>query len=206
MNPIETLSEIFAHFPGIGPRQAKRFVYYLLSRDRDTVDSFVEAVKKLRAETLQCTECRRYFAIGSSSQAHRPVCNICADANRDSSLLMLVPRDADFDAVEKSGSYKGYYFILGGSLPILEKEPNKRIRVEELKKKIEKSKSNLKEIILAMNANAEGENTEIFIKETLAPLLHHATFSTLGRGLSTGVELEYADPDTLKNALLHRTK
>lgn len=203
MNSIDTLAEIFAHFPGIGPRQAKRFVYYLLSRDKGTVDSFVRAVEKLKLETLQCTECMRYFARNGSARA---VCNVCSDSHRDNSLLMIVPRDADFDAIEKSGSYKGYYFILGGSLPILEKEPERRIRISDLKALISKKKDELKEIILAMNANAEGENTEIFIKESLSPIVPNATFSTLGRGLSTGSELEYADPDTLKNALLHRTK
>jgi recombination protein RecR len=202
VNPIETLSEIFAHFPGIGPRQAKRFVYYLLSRDKNTIESFVGAVEKLKAETLQCMECKRYFAKGNSTKS---VCNICSDEHRDKSLLMLVPRDADFEAVEKSGGYKGLYFILGGSLPILEKEPAKRIRIKDLESRIKRDADKIKEIILAMNANAEGENTEIFIKETLSPLLPDVTFSTLGRGLSTGAELEYADPDTLKNALLHRS-
>lgn len=203
MNSIETLAEIFAHFPGIGPRQAKRFVYYLLSRDKSTVETFVNAVEKLRAETLQCTECKRYFAALGSSRAQSPVCNVCGDSSRDKSLLMIVPRDADFDAVEKSGSYKGHYFILGGSLPILEKEPEKRIRIRELESRIKKGKE-IKEIILAMNANAEGENTAIFIKEKFKDT--GIAFSELGRGLSTGSELEYADPDTLKNALLHRTK
>ncbi|MEK7194481.1 MAG: recombination mediator RecR [Patescibacteria group bacterium] len=200
MNSIETLAEMFSHFPGIGPRQAKRFVYYLLSRDKGTTQAFVDAVERLKTETLQCTECKRYFTKNGSAKS---ICNICSDEHRDRTLLMLVPRDADFDAVEKSGGYKGYYFILGGSLPILEKEPQKRIRVSELEKRIGKSKKDLKEIILAMNANAEGENTAIFIKEKFKDT--DILFSELGRGLSTGSELEYADPDTLKNALLHRT-
>ena len=201
MNSIETLAEIFAHFPGIGPRQAKRFVYYLLSRDTSTIETLLKSVEKLRAETLQCSECKRFFAKNGSTKS---VCNICSDEHRDSSLLMLVPRDADFDAVEKSGGYKGLYFVLGGSLPILEKEPERKIRIKDLMTKVQKNKKKIKEIILAMNANAEGENTAIFIKEKFKDL--NILFSELGRGLSTGAELEYADPDTLKNALLHRTK
>ena len=118
-------------------------------------------------------------------------------------MLMIVPRDIDFEAVERSGSYNGHYFILGGVVPILEKEPEKRIRIKELEARINKGK-NLKEIILAMNANIDGENTAEFLKHKCQrPSL---TFSTLGRGLSTGAELEYADPETLKNAFLHRTK
>ena len=118
-------------------------------------------------------------------------------------MLMVVPRDIDFEAVEKSGGYHGLYFVLGGVVPILEKEPEKRIRINDLQKTINKRKSHLKEIILAMNANIDGENTAEFLK-------HHIGVSyvvtTLGRGLSTGAELEYADPETLKNAFLHRTK
>ena len=201
MNSIETLAEIFSHFPGIGPRQAKRFVYYLLSRDTSTIETLIRSVEKLKAETLQCSECKHYFAKNGSTKA---ICHICSDEHRDASLLMLVPRDADFEAVEKSGGYNGLYFVLGGSLPILEKEPAKRIRIKELEAKIKKGAKEIKEIILAMNANAEGENTAIFIKEKFKDL--GIPFSELGRGLSTGSELEYADPDTLKNALLHRTK
>ena len=118
-------------------------------------------------------------------------------------MLMVVPRDIDFEAVERAGSYNGYYFILGGVVPILEKEPERRIRVKELENRIKGSKA-IKEIILAMNANLDGENTAEFIKQRFKTL--PLAFSTLGRGLATGSELEYADPETLKNALLHRTK
>ena len=118
-------------------------------------------------------------------------------------MLMVVPRDIDFEAVERSGSYQGYYFILGGVVPILEKAPEKRIRIKELEIRISKDK-NIKEIILAMNANLDGENTAEFIKQKYQGL--SLIFSSLGRGLSTGAELEYADPETLKNAFLHRTK
>lgn len=201
MNSIETLAEIFSHFPGIGPRQAKRFVYYLLSRDKGTIATFINAVEQLKKETQQCSECQRYYAKNGSS---KNVCKICADEGRDSSQLMIVPRDADFEAVEKSGSYRGRYFVLGGSLPILEKEPEKRIRIKNLELRITREKGKLKEVILAMNANAEGENTADFLKERLAN--SDLKISELGRGLSTGSELEYADPETIKSALLHRTE
>lgn len=205
MNPIDKLTEIFSHFPGIGPRQAKRFVYYLLSRNQETLNTLIDSIQTLKKETTQCSECMRFFST-PPGHLHNALCPICADEHRDKTLLMLVPRDADLEAVEKSRSYHGLYFVLGGSLPILEKEPGKRIRINDLQKLINKRKSDLKEIILAMNANAEGENTTDFLKEYLAPLVPGASFSTLGRGLSTGAELEYADPETLKNALLHRTQ
>lgn len=200
MNSIDKLSEIFSKFPGIGPRQAKRFVYFLLSRNGDYTGELVKAIQNLKKEITQCKECMRFFAKNGYVS---DLCSICSDESRDSSMLMLVPRDIDFEAVEKSGSYNGLYFILGGVVPILDKEPEKRIRLKELETKIKKNKD-LKEVILAMNANIDGENTAEFIKQKYSgsPI----TFSTLGRGLSTGAELEYADPETLKNAFLHRTK
>ncbi len=204
MNFIDKLSEIFARFPGIGPRQAKRFVYFLLSRNGDYSSELIKAIQGLKKEIIQCGECMRFFARPSAGGGHGSnLCSICGDDTRDRSMLMIVPRDIDFEAVERSGGYKGYYFILGGVVPILEKEPEKRIRVKELKAKIKKGKD-IKEIILAMNANLDGENTAEYIKENFGN--ESITFSTLGRGLSTGAELEYADPETLKNAFLHRTK
>ncbi|MDO8569766.1 MAG: toprim domain-containing protein [bacterium] len=200
MNSIDKLSEIFARFPGIGPRQAKRFVYFLLSRNSDYTSELVRAVQNLKKEIIQCGKCMRFFT--KNGQISK-LCSVCADETRDSSMLMIVPRDIDFEAVERSGSYNGYYFILGGVVPILEKEPEKRIRINELKNLINKKKADLKEIILAMNANLDGENTAEYLKQYIG---RGYVISILGRGLSTGAELEYADPETLKNAFLHRTK
>ena len=203
MNSIDRLSEIFGKFPGIGPRQAKRFVYFILSRNNGYTDDLVRAIQEIKKEIIQCSECHRFYPKNDSPST---LCSICLNDTRDASMLMIVPRDIDLEAVERSGSYKGFYFVLGGSVPILEKEPEKRIRVNELKKLIAKKKDTLKEIILAMNANSEGENTADYLKQELVLGGTSYTFSILGRGLSTGAELEYADPDTLKNAFLHRTK
>ena len=203
MDAINKLAELFKDFPGIGPGQAKRFVYYLLYRNNGFSEDLIHAVKDLNKEIIQCEECMRYFA-GPEHSRGTKICSICSDKHRDDSMLMIVPRDIDFEAVEKSGSYKGHYFVLGGSLPILEKEPEKRIRIEKLQETINKKQKTLKEVILAMNANADGENTADYLKEKFKSL--NFTISVLGRGLSTGAELEYADPETLKTAFLHRTK
>ncbi len=194
------MAELFGKFPGIGPRQAKRFVYFLLSRNNGYTSELIGAIQNIKKEIIQCEECMRFYA--KNGHAGK-LCAICSDDSRDSSMLMVVPRDIDLDVVEKSGSYNGYYFVLGGVVPILEKEPEKKIRIKDLGFRIqERMKNGLKEIILAMNANIEGENTADYIKQRCqgAPL----TFSTLGRGLSTGAELEYADPETLKSAFQNR--
>src|SRR3989344_6248853 len=205
MNSIERLAEIFSKFPGIGPRQARRFVYFLLSRSGSDLNELVKYVQELKKEIIQCESCLRFFAKNGHATT---LCSVCYDDTRDASRLCVVPRDIDFESIEKSGSYKGYYFILGGVVPVLEKEPEKRIRNNELRIRIEKGlKNGLKEIILAMNANLDGESTAEYIKNQLSNLpTSELIITTLGRGLSTGAELEYADPDTLKNAFLHRTK
>lgn len=200
MNSIDKLSEIFSKFPGIGPRQAKRFVYFLLSRNGDYSGALVKAIQGLKKEIAQCKKCMKFYTKNGHSSA---ACSICSDESRDVTMLMVVPRDIDLEAVEKSGSFNGHYFVLGGVVPILEKEPDRRIRIKELESRIKKDKG-IKEIILAMNANLDGENTAEFIKDRFGNA--DLVFSTLGRGLSTGAELEYADPETLKNAFLHRTK
>lgn len=204
MNSIDKLSEIFSKFPGIGPRQARRFVYFLLSRNSNFSGELTQAIQNLKRDIIQCEECQRFYPLTGSGHV---LCSICSDDTRDSSMLMVVPRDIDLDAVEKSGSYKGHYFVLGGVVPILEKEPEKRIRLNELMNKVKKS-DGLKEIILAMNANNDGEHTADFLKSELSTPNQGEglVISVLGRGLSTGTELEYADPETLKSAFLHRTK
>lgn len=200
MNSIDRLTELFKSFPGIGPRQAKRFVYYLLSRNGSYSDELTRAIQNLKAEIAQCSSCLKFFV---KTQHEAKSCSICSDESRDSSQLCIVPRDIDLEAIEKSGSYKGYYFVLGGVVPILEKEPEKKIRIEELEARVKKD-TNIKEIILAMNANQDGEHTAEYLREKFKNT--SIVFSELGRGLSTGIELEYADPETLKNAFLHRTK
>lgn len=204
MNSIDKLAELFGKFPGIGPRQARRFVYFILSRNTSYTSELVQAIQDIKKEISQCDECMKFFTqtqLGSEASK----CGICTDDTRDNSMLMVVPRDIDMESVEKSGSYNGYYFVLGGVVPILEKEPEKRVRIQELKKVISNKKEDLKEIILGMNANIEGENTAEYIKQQCqGASLTSLIFSTLGRGLSTGAELEYADPETLKNAFQNR--
>ena len=121
---------------------------------------------------------------------------------------MLVSHDVDFENIERTKFYNGYYFIIGGSIPILEKDPEKRIRQKELLNTIEKRiGEGLSEIIIALNYNPEGENTLSYLKEILTRLnlVSKVKISTLGRGLSTGTELEYSDSDTIKNALRNRS-
>jgi len=197
MDHIEELARALAKLPGIGPRQGKRFVYYLLSASADERKKLAELITSLGKDVKQCPDCLRYFN-GSSAN----VCNYCTDKTRDDSLLMLVEKDQDLSAVERAGTYKGRYFVLGGVLTLSGKGA---IREKELLKVVEKRlKNNLKELVLALSATSEGEHTTDRVRELLAPYRDHLKISELGRGLATGSELEYSDAETLRAALINR--
>ncbi len=202
MNAIDRLTEIFKEFPGIGERQARRFVYFLMFRNGDYSLNVSNLILQLKKEISQCRECFRFFVISNSVDK---VCDICGDANIDTTELMVVEKDSDLESVRKSRVYDGKYFILGGLVPIVEKTTKSRVRIEELKSKI-KNSAELKEIILAFSLSPQGDHTDQYVREQLAELVNslNIKISSLGRGLSTGTELEYSDNDTLRNALKNR--
>lgn len=209
MDNIEKLSHLFSEFPGIGLRQSKRFVYFLMTRNPEFLEDMMNLISNLKNEIKSCENCQRFF---QKNQSNSAICEICGDKNRDKTKLMIVSRDIDLETVEKSGSYNGMYFVLGGSVPILEKNPENKIRLKKLISyledivKTEDENGKLKEIILGLNANPTGEHTADFLKNALSSLSskYGIKISTLGRGLSTGTELEYSDADTIKNAMKNR--
>ncbi len=203
MDSINKLIEYFSEFPGIGPRQAKRFAYFLLTKNKSYLESLTKNINELKQSIRTCGQCFKFYTKDANDS---PTCSICKNVNRDNSIIMIVSRDVDLEIIEKSHSFNGKYFVLGGTVPILDKNPETRIRSRELLKRIGVLDGTLKEIILALNANSEGENTTDYLKSILSPLAikHSIKISILGRGLSTGTELEYSDSDTIKNALKNR--
>lgn len=205
MNPLKRLAELFSEFPGIGPRHARRMVYFLLGREPRFLVDLAEIIGNLKTGVTICTSCFRFF---EKDRGESPLCSICRDASRDQTLLLVVSYDADLETMEKTGIYNGLYFVLGGTIPLLDKSPENRIRERELLSLInERAKAGeLKEIIFAMNATPEGENTYSYLEDKMKLLQdkHKIKITLLGRGLSTGSELEYSDKETLKNALKNR--
>jgi len=197
---ITKLAELFQKFPGIGPRQARRFVYFLLGQDKEVLNDLADQIKKIRAQVVECKECHRFF----DADGYADVCDICSSPNRDEHLLMIVEKDADLDAIEKSGLYHGKYFVLGGTIPILN-HVNEALRSDALGALVAKRKPQLAEVIIATSASPEGDVTADHIREVVEPILGGTIrISLLGRGLSTGTELEYSDTETIKNALANR--
>lgn len=197
MDPIERLSALFEKFPGIGPRQAQRFVQYLLRSSPSLRREMIESLQELGGSVIQCTQCMRYF--GSSRSSKSGTCGICSNHERDDTQLSVVASDADLLAIERSGTFRGRYFVLGGTIS-LASEQMSGLRVTELMRTL-KDRFELNEVILAFPANPEGDATAIRLKEELSSEFPMLSITSLGRGLSTGSELEYADPETIKSAL-----
>jgi recombination protein RecR len=200
MDAIERLAAAFAEFPGVGPRQARRMVFWLLRKPRGFAEELARLLPAIAAGVRPCPSCFRY-----SEAPQGQLCRICASPDRDPSTLLVVCRDQDLEGVERAGAYRGRYFVLGGSAPILEKSPERLIRLSELCARAEKDAA-LKEIVVATNATADGDYTAKVVREWLEPIAasRGLRVTLLGRGLSTGAELEYADPDTVRAAISGR--
>ncbi len=207
MTNLDKLVAYFEKFPGIGGRQAKRFAFHILTMpEADTIE-LANLIKDLHATVTECASCHRFFAHASSSTT--PLCSICDNPNRDHSKLLVVAQDSDIIAIERSGLYDGLYFVLGGSVPLLHSDDTKRLRGGTLKATVEaRMPAGLTEVILAFAVNPDGENTARYVESIINSIEvttePKPTVSQLGRGLSTGSELEYADPETIKSALTNR--
>lgn len=203
MTSLEKLASLFERFPGIGPRQARRFVYHLLKQNKNDVKILSELISSIQDTVTECNGCFRFF----SKNGKENVCEICSNKERNASLLMVVERDVDIPPIERSGVYDGYYFVLGGTIPLLESEDTKKLRGRALKATVgERIQGGLKEVVLAFAVNPDGENTARYVESLISSYKDKSDLkiTVLGRGLSTGSELEYVDPETIKNALQNR--
>lgn len=202
-DPIEKLSRYFKEFPGIGERQAKRFVYFLLHKNPNYVKELGDDIVSIKDLIHQCPSCFLFFE-GKKDE----LCEVCKDIKTDKTSLLIVEKDADYENIKKSRNYSGMYFILGGLAPIVTKDTPTFLRLKELLSTIESraKTNNLKEIIIALSLNPQGEHTDMYLREKISPLQDKYKFKvvSLGRGLSTGTELEYSDSETIKNALKNR--
>lgn len=203
MDPIEKLAEYFKEFPGIGERQSKRFVYFLLHKNPNYVKELGDSINSIKNLIHQCPSCFLFFR-GNKDE----LCITCKNIKTDRTSLLIIEKDADFENIKRSKNYGGMYFILGGLAPIVTKETPTFLRLKELLSTIENRAKNddLKEIIIALSLNPQGEHTDMYLREKMSPLQEKYNFKivSLGRGLSTGTELEYSDSETIKNALKNR--
>jgi recombination protein RecR len=197
MDHIDELARALSRLPGIGPRQARRFVYHLLASPLSERVKLASLITSLEDSVHQCPRCLRFY-----TDSTKTLCRYCADDTRDDTLLLVVEKDQDLASVERAGTYRGRYFVLGGTLTLSGKGV---IREKELLRAVEtRLKEGLREVVLALSATSEGEHTADHIRSLLAPHRDHLKVSMLGRGLATGSELEYSDAETLRAALSNR--
>ncbi|MEN9582804.1 MAG: recombination protein RecR, recombination protein RecR [Candidatus Parcubacteria bacterium] len=203
---IEELSEFFKRFPGIGERQARRFVYFLIERNDEFRKNLADKILTLSKQVTQCRECFRFFQTDGNE-----LCEICASGTRDESLVMVVEKDADIVAVERSG-FLGKYFVFGGLIPIADEKIIAHTKLAELENYLKRKQGKIKELVLGFPMNPSGDHTDQYVRKILEEKNgmqqtgagQNFRLASLGRGLSTGTELEYSDPETIKNALKNR--
>ncbi len=200
-SPIEKLINLFSRFPTIGPRTATRFAFYCLNASDEEIKNLISELEELKKSVTNCRICFR------SVLKEEELCSICKDKKRNHETLCIIEKETDLLSIEKTNEYNGIYFILGGTVSPLKKEDLKKIRIDDLQKRIKNHKSfglpKIKEVIIATNQTTEGEATAIYLTRVLNSLEIKST--RLGRGLSTGAELEYADEETLSSALKGRS-
>ncbi len=193
--PIQNLINQFSKLPLVGPRQAARFVFHLIKQPKTELEEFAKALLDVSKNLKKCSLC---FRIAESSD----ICSICEDSKRDKATICIVEKDTDIEAIEKTSRYKGLYHILGGN-EIKDFDPKnlEELHLKELMARIKDSKE-IKEIIIATSATTTGDTLALYISRLFKSL--NIKITRLGRGLSTGSELEYMDEETLSQALIGR--
>ena len=189
VEPVARLIEELGKLPGIGPKTASRLTFFLLRADADQAQALAEAIQAMRAQVTLCTRCFN-ITVGD-------LCRICSGAARDQSKLCVVEEPLDVLAIERTGAYRGLYHVLHGHIAPLEGIYREDLKIDQLLARVRGEPIN--EVILAMNPNTEGEATAFLLLKDLAPLGVRVTRPA--RGLPTGGDLEWADPDTLGAAL-----
>lgn len=193
---LQKTIDAFGSLPGVGPRTAERYAYYLLRGDESKAHALAHSLKELHTSVGYC---RKTFALVEKGQELSP---LYTDPGRDKTLVAVVAEPFDVVAIEKTGHFRGTYHVLGGLVSPIDGVGPENLHIQALLDRIKEDK--VKEIILATNASVEGESTALYIQQQLAG--SKVKMSRLARGLAVGVDLEYADQITLTRALENRQK
>jgi recombination protein RecR len=193
---IQDLINEFSRFPGIGPKTAQRFVFYLLRKQSQDIDKIVDYLKKIK-DFKTCSSCNNF--------SETDICPICQDKKRDQTVITIIAEPQDLMAIEKIGEYNGIYFILGGLINTSQDITPDKIKIKQL---IERLRAEpIKEIIFALSSTLEGESTTLYLVNLIKKdfnLNKKIKLTKVARGLPLGGEIEYADEITLSEALKER--
>jgi recombination protein RecR len=189
--PLAELIDALGQLPGVGPRSAERYAYYILRANPDKSKLLADKLNQLHSKIAYCP---KTFALIETDQKLSP---LYTDSKRNKQLVAVVADPFDIVALEKTNSFNGTYHVLGGLISPIDNVGPEQLRIKELVQRIDEDK--VKELILATNASVEGESTALLITQQLVDRPVEVT--RLARGLPVGVDLEYADQITLTRAL-----
>ena len=186
---LQELTDQFARLPGIGGKTAQRLAFHVLSLPLEDAESFAEAILNAKKEVKTCPVCQNL--------TDRELCPICADPQRDQSLICVVAEPKDVIALERSREFNGTYHVLHGVISPLNHVTQDDIKIRELLRRV--ASGQIKEVIMATNPDTEGEATAMYISRLLRPM--EVKVTRLAYGVPVGSQLEYADEVTLSRAL-----
>ena len=192
-NALERAIDELGRLPGVGPRTAERYAYFLLRADERTAQSMARALTALHSDVKTCPVT---FALINADEDISP---LYSDTARDKHTIAVVEEPLDIVALERTGQFKGTYHVLGGTISPIDGIGPEQLHIPELLKRIRDDA--VEEIIIATNASVEGESTALFIQRHIQEARLNVKVSRLARGIPVGVDLEYADQITLSHAL-----
>ncbi len=198
---IQNLIESLSKLPSIGPRQASRIVFYLLKKPDDEIKSFSENLLSLKQNVKLCPECFLSYEADGAKKG----CDICLSHKRLKTKICVLQKEVEINNIENTGIFDGVYHIIGEDINMLNDEKQTETSIKKLIERIKNLKNqnqNDIEVILATNPTTEGTAMLMYLNQKLKPL--DIKITVLGRGLSSGNELEYADQETINNAFLGR--
>ena len=187
--PIISLIDALNKLPGIGPRSAERIALHLVQSETGTVKQLAEVIVRARERIQFCSSC--------GALTEKSPCGICDDARREASLVCVVERAVDILSIEKSGTYRGKFHVLGGKLSPLDGVEPDDLRIADLEKRL--ALEPIQEIVIALGTDVEGDATGFYLAKRLAR--HGLKISRIAHGLPAGTGLEFADELTLSRAL-----
>lgn len=195
---LDNVIEALGHLPGVGPRTAERYAYFLFRSDPKISENIANALLGLHEGVKSCP---KTFALIDSTEDVSPLYD---DPKRDKTTVLVVEEPLDIYAIEQTKAYSGTYHVLGGAISPIDGVTPDKLHIRELVDRVEED--GVKEVIIATNPSVEGESTALLLQKTLSEKYPELKITRLARGLPLGVDLSYADQITLSAALNNRTK
>ncbi|MCD6085373.1 recombination protein RecR [bacterium] len=193
--PIQNLIEKISKLPGIGKRQATRIVFYLISR-KEELREIIKSLSLIEKEIVICPDC--FFPFQKSPNLKK--CPICCHPKRNKNIICVVEKETDLLTIEETRKFNGLYHILGGLISPVDPQSYKNLRIKRLLERIKENK--IKEIILAFPLTPQGEITSLYLERILKK--YQVKITALAKGIPSGGEIEFADPQTIESAFKHR--